>query len=70
MEDTIEVIRELMLAVEFLRAACEHSEGRLKLDRARLKRATSVGIRTNARFKHLCPDYQRPTFWQDVFDLG
>lgn len=59
-------IRELMLAVEYLRSACEHSEGKTQDDRERLAKAMSVGIRINAKYAHLLPDYQQETFWREV----
>ena len=62
-------VRELMLAVEYMRRACEHAAGRTKIDRERLGRAMSVGIRINARFAELLGDYQRESFWQDVAQL-
>jgi hypothetical protein len=59
-------VRDLILAVEFMRCACEQAEGKKKRDRERLSRAMSVGIRINARHKHLLDDYQKETFWEDV----
>ena len=62
-------IRELMLAVEYMRVVCEQANGRNRTEETRLSRATSVGIRTNSKFKHLCPDYQSKGFWDNVAEL-
>jgi len=63
------VVRELMLAVEFIRSACEHTEGASVIDADRLLLGVSVGIRVNAKYKHLLADYQKDTFWNEVMKL-
>jgi hypothetical protein len=63
-------IRQLMVAVEYMRYACEHSEGKTTTDCARLIKAMSVGIRINAKLAHMVPDYHRDSFWDDVWDTN
>lgn len=63
------VIRELMTAIEFMRAACEHASGETVDDSMRLREAMSVGIRMNARHARQLEDYQQPSFWADVRNL-
>lgn len=60
-------IRELMVALEALRTICEHTEGRTEDDEKRLELGMRIGIRANAKFKHLIPDYQSEGFWADVY---
>jgi hypothetical protein len=64
-----EVIRELVVAVEYLRGACEHSEGATVLDTEALTLAMSVGIRVSHKYGDLVPDYQRESFWAEVRGL-
>jgi hypothetical protein len=66
---TCSALRELMLALEYLRYACEHAEGRRKLDDKMLSRAMSVGIRINAKYAHLMDDHQKGTYWEEVWSL-
>jgi hypothetical protein len=60
-----QVIRELMVALEHMRAVCEHHDCSEHGDK-HILHAMKVGMRTNAKFAHLIPDYQRPSFWKDV----
>lgn len=64
-----DVIRDLLVALEFLRCACEHSDGRTKNDEKQLATAMCVGIRVGAAHAHLIADYQKPSFWRDVYAL-
>ena len=59
-------VRELMVAIEFMRSTCEHTEGRDDINDQMLSRAMSVGIRMNARYSHLLEDYHKDSFWADV----
>ena len=60
------VIRELMLALEFTRSACEHVTGETKEDCDRLAAAMSVGIRVLGKHRALAPDFHMPTWWEAV----
>jgi hypothetical protein len=60
------VIRELMLAVEYLRVCCEHTEGRTVKDREALSKGMCLGIDINSKHKNQIPDYQMKTFWADL----
>lgn len=64
-----DVVRDLMLALEYLRYACEHSEGKRKIDRDRLTRAMSVGSRITSRHAHLISDYQRGSYWEEMWEM-
>ncbi len=63
------VVRELMVALEYLRFACEHAEGKNAKERRMLSRAMSVGIRVGAKHKDLLGDYQRETYWEEVWGI-
>jgi hypothetical protein len=58
-----------MLAVEYLRVCCEHTDGRTVKDREALTKGMSLGIRVNWKYKNQIPDYQRETFWDDLTAL-
>ena len=58
-----------MLALEYLRFACEHAEGKNAKERKMLSRAMSVGIRVGAKHKALLGDFQRDTYWEDVWAI-
>jgi hypothetical protein len=64
-----EVIRELMLTIEALRYACEHSCGWKAHDIERLGRAASLATRVNAKHATQLTDYQLESFWSDVKGL-
>jgi hypothetical protein len=64
------VVRELMLAVEFMRFACEHARGRSLEDQQRLDSAIRVGINVNRKHASLIEDYQNDTYWLDVNKLA
>ena len=55
-----------MTAIESMRMACEHAEGKTKRDKERLSHAMSIGITVNAKHAGLLPDYQKESFWDDV----
>jgi hypothetical protein len=59
-------VREIMLALESLRFACEHAEGKKDSDRQRLQFAMSLGIRTLEKHKAMIPDFQKESYWQEV----
>lgn len=58
-----------MLALEYLRYACEHSEGKRKIDRERLTRAMRVGSLMTSRYSHLTHDHQRGTYWEGMWEI-
>lgn len=62
------VVRDLMLALEYLRYACEHAEGKKAADRKMLSRAMSVGTRVVAKHKDLLKDYQMESYWAGVWE--
>ncbi len=64
------MVRDLMVTLEYLRAACELSEGKRKMDNIFLTRGMNAGIGTLQRYKHLILDYQRKTYWDDVWEVG
>lgn len=66
---TQETLRELMLALEFLRWACEHAEGKDRHEALLLQAAMSVGCRVLAKHGHLLEDFQREPYWQQVRSL-
>jgi len=64
------MVRDLMVTLEYLRAACELSYGKRKMDNIFLTQGMSAGIGTLQRYKHLIPDYERKTYWDDVWEVG
>lgn len=68
-EMTQETLRELMLALEYLRRACEHAEGKDKHEFLHLQAAMSVGCRVLAKHGHLLEDFQGEPYWQEVRSL-
>lgn len=60
-EESVSPTRELMLALEHLRFACEHNG---------LQIAAGVGTRVLAKYQHLLPDFQTDAYWADVNSLG
>jgi hypothetical protein len=66
MSATPEEVRQMILTIEYLRGVCEHSEGKRNADNFALTVGMSTGLRTNAKLKHLCPDYQSEQFWHEV----
>lgn len=59
-------IRDLLLAIEYMRSICENAEGRSHVDRLGLAIAMRVGIRMGARYGAQITDYQMDSFWDDV----
>ena len=59
-------VRELMLALEALRFACEHAEGKNQDDSDMLTAAMSLGIRKLEKHKGLVSDFQRESYWDEV----
>ena len=64
--DESNAVRETMLALEGLRFACEHAEGKKEDDRKMLISAMSLGIRILNKHKHRLPDFQRESYWKEV----
>lgn len=59
-------IREMMLALEYMRVVCEHAMGKNARDRDMLADGMSVGIRTLHKFKDHCSDFHLRSYWDDV----
>lgn len=62
--------RDLMVTIEYMRRAVEHSSGINNEDRERLKVAMQVALRINAMSAKNIDDYQHATFWDDVNRLS
>ena len=62
-------VRELMTAVEYMRRACEHAQGRTTGDEEMLWRASRVGIRINKKYADQIDGYKGELFWQQVNEL-
>jgi hypothetical protein len=63
-------IRELVVAVEFLRAVCEHAEGLMPVDRDKLRIGMRVGTRIAGKYgRGFLDNYQRESFWSEVRGL-
>lgn len=60
-EEVVSPIRELMLALEHLRFACEHGG---------LSAAAGVGTRVLAKYQYWLPDFQTDAYWEEVKALG
>jgi predicted RNA-binding Zn-ribbon protein involved in translation (DUF1610 family) len=58
-------VRELICAVDILRFACEHAEGKRKADGDMLAKGMSFGLRILEEKKGLIGDYQMPTYNAD-----
>lgn len=67
--DEANTVRNLVLAVEYMRFACEHAESVSDAEMDRLGIAMSVGIVAGEAARNLVTDYQRPTFWEAVREL-
>lgn len=64
------MVRELIMTVEYLHSVCELTDGKLKADRYALFVGMRVGIAVLQNYKHLIPDYQRQSYWDDVWAFG
>ena len=61
-----QIIRELMLALEFCRMQCERAEGKGQVSQLRLQFAASLATRVSAKHAKQLPDYGQDSFWKDV----
>jgi hypothetical protein len=69
-QNALAAVRDLALALEYARVACEHAEGRRATDRDQLARAVAVATRSLAVAGGLLSDFQRPSYWRDVAMLA
>lgn len=63
-------IRELVVGLTIMRSACEHIEGKTAGETRALLRAVSVGVHLCNDAKLYVPDYEMPSFWKTVGEVG
>jgi len=68
-KEEAKVVRELMLALEILRSACENAKGSSTSDRQRLFHGQILASRVIYRNRHHVPDWQKDSYWDDVRTL-
>jgi hypothetical protein len=60
------MLRDTVLALEYTRHVCEHTDGRTNKDNKRLTKGMCVAIDALTKASKSIPDYQKETYWTDV----